>query len=271
MKKVVIVGGGIAGLTAGIYAAQCGFDVTIYEMHSIAGGNCTSWKRGDYLFEGGMHWLTGSSEKEPMYKVWKNIGAIHKNIKIITEESFVVYDHDGTNINLYCDADKLEAHLLSLSPEDKKPIKRMCKDMRLFANFSIPVNDINGLKTTRKSNLPLGMLFTMIPALTRMGSLNKISCSEYVGQFRHIGIQNALRLAMSEGDYFAIVLISTLADKAANSAGFPEGGSLPFVRRMVNRYEELGGRIEYKTPYRTSNCRRRACSWGGSWRAAHSG
>ena len=62
-KRVIIVGAGISGLTAGIYARRSGFDVTILESHNISGGLSTSWKRKGYLFEGGMHWLTGSSEK----------------------------------------------------------------------------------------------------------------------------------------------------------------------------------------------------------------
>ena len=70
MNKVIIVGGGIAGLSAGIYALQSGFDVTILEMHTITGGNNTSWRRGGYFFEGGMHWLTGSSKDNPIYKVY---------------------------------------------------------------------------------------------------------------------------------------------------------------------------------------------------------
>lgn len=37
-KKVVIIGGGIAGLSAGIYAAMNGFDTEIIEMNAIAGG-----------------------------------------------------------------------------------------------------------------------------------------------------------------------------------------------------------------------------------------
>ncbi|HOE56630.1 MAG TPA: oleate hydratase, partial [Bacillota bacterium] len=57
MKKVIIVGAGIAGLTAGVYALQSGFDTTIYESHTIPGGACTSWRRKGYLFEGGLLWL----------------------------------------------------------------------------------------------------------------------------------------------------------------------------------------------------------------------
>lgn len=36
--KVVIIGGGIAGLCAGVYLRRCGFETEILEMHSIAGG-----------------------------------------------------------------------------------------------------------------------------------------------------------------------------------------------------------------------------------------
>jgi len=53
-KKVIIVGAGIAGLTAAVYAKRSGFDVTLIEQHSIVGGMCTSWKRKGYLFEGAM-------------------------------------------------------------------------------------------------------------------------------------------------------------------------------------------------------------------------
>ena len=63
-KNVIIIGAGIAGLSAGVYAAKAGFKTTILESHIIPGGLSTSWKRKGYLFEGGMHWLTGSSEKQ---------------------------------------------------------------------------------------------------------------------------------------------------------------------------------------------------------------
>ena len=61
MKKrsVVVIGAGIAGLSAAVYLQRSGFDVTIYEQHEIPGGLSTSWSRKGYLFEGGMHWLTG--------------------------------------------------------------------------------------------------------------------------------------------------------------------------------------------------------------------
>ena len=81
MQKVIVIGGGVASLSAGIYAQRCGFITTIIlESHSIADGNCTSWKRKGYLFEGGMHWLTGSDSKAPIHKLWRCVGALDNSV-----------------------------------------------------------------------------------------------------------------------------------------------------------------------------------------------
>ena len=38
MKKVVIVGGGIAGMTAGILLQKAGFTTEIFEKNAVPGG-----------------------------------------------------------------------------------------------------------------------------------------------------------------------------------------------------------------------------------------
>lgn len=48
MKKVVIIGGGISGLSAGIYAQQMGYQTEIYEKNPMVGGECTGWNRQGY-------------------------------------------------------------------------------------------------------------------------------------------------------------------------------------------------------------------------------
>ena len=40
---LVIIGAGVAGLTAGCYAARAGYRTTILEMHDLPGGLCTSF------------------------------------------------------------------------------------------------------------------------------------------------------------------------------------------------------------------------------------
>ena len=44
-KSIIIIGAGLSGLSAGCYGQMNGYRTQIFEMHSKAGGACTSWKR----------------------------------------------------------------------------------------------------------------------------------------------------------------------------------------------------------------------------------
>ena len=48
--KILIIGGGIAGLCAAVYAQRSGYQAEVFEMHDSAGGLATSWRRGEYTF-----------------------------------------------------------------------------------------------------------------------------------------------------------------------------------------------------------------------------
>lgn len=146
MKKLIIVGAGVSGLSAGVYAARNGFDVTIFEKHIIPGGLSTSWKRKGYLFEGGMHWLTGSSEKLFLNKVWREVGALKENNPVFYRDPFYVLKSGVKELCLYRDVDRLEEELLRYAPEDKRAIRRLCDDIRLFKGVHMIVDDIPFLK-----------------------------------------------------------------------------------------------------------------------------
>jgi uncharacterized protein with NAD-binding domain and iron-sulfur cluster len=45
MKKIITVGDGMSRLSTGIYTLQSGFDVTIYEKHTIPSGVSKSWTK----------------------------------------------------------------------------------------------------------------------------------------------------------------------------------------------------------------------------------
>lgn len=51
MKKTVIIGGGIAGLTAGIYLQKAGIQTEIYEKNKVPGGMCMGWRREGYFID----------------------------------------------------------------------------------------------------------------------------------------------------------------------------------------------------------------------------
>ena len=76
MKKIIIIGGGIAGLSAGIYAQKLGLESVIYEKHYISGGECTGWDREGFHIDGCIHWLMGTKEGTGLNNIWKDVGAL---------------------------------------------------------------------------------------------------------------------------------------------------------------------------------------------------
>lgn len=241
-KKVIVIGGGIAGLSAGVYALRCGFDVTVVESHRIAGGNCTSWRRNGYLFEGGMHWLTGSAKEEPISKMWRTVGALNDSVRILCPEPFIEYDYHGTPIRFYRDVDSTEKHLISLSPADEKEIKVLCNNIRKLKTLSMPVTDLPGAKVTKKTYPPISLLFVAISATRMMRAFSKIYRDAYISRFTHAGIREML-YALTEEKTGIVPLCFTMGTLARGDGGFPEGGSLPFVERIVNTFKSLGGTL----------------------------
>ncbi|MDR1353791.1 MAG: NAD(P)/FAD-dependent oxidoreductase, partial [Treponema sp.] len=244
MAKVIIVGGGIAGLTAGIYAQKSGFETVIYESAMVPGGNCTGWRRKGYFFEGGMHWLTGSSPDQMLNRVWHEVGALSGSSRIINADPFMVCIWEGAQICLYRDPAKLGDHLRAISPEDGPLIGNLCRDIRRFIPLKIPVMDIPNLKVREKSRPALGALLNMLPALSRLIPLGKLPVKEYAGRFKHPGIRLLLSNVVPP-EYDTVSLIYTLADFASGDGGYVEGGSTKLSANMAGRFTELGGALRY--------------------------
>ncbi|MEX1308467.1 MAG: NAD(P)/FAD-dependent oxidoreductase [Eubacteriales bacterium] len=245
MKNVIIIGAGIAGLTAGIYARMSGFETTIYESHTITGGASTSWKRKGYLFEGGMHWLTGSSPKTSLHKIWREVGALNDSVNVINRDPFFTLEHQGQTAYLYRDVKKLQQHFLEIAPEDRREILRLCRDIRKFFSFQMPVTDIKGVEVKNKSSMSFTDILSMLPALPRMGFYAKMTAKTYAERYKSPILKIMLQSIVGP-DINATGLLFTLATLMSGDGGYPEGGSLAMDGRMAQYFESLGGRIEYK-------------------------
>lgn len=120
-NSLIIVGSGMAGLSAGCYARMNGYDATIFEMHNIPGGLCTAWEKKGYKFDISMHMLTGSAYG-PFHKMWKELGVPQKF-------SFHYHDHTamvdgmGKKLLLTTNRKELEKNMQTISPEDVKHIR----------------------------------------------------------------------------------------------------------------------------------------------------
>lgn len=243
MKKLIIIGAGIAGLTTGIYGKLNGFETEIYEMHSQPGGECTGWKRKGYYFDGCIHWLMGSKVGSPLNKIWREVGALDDTVNIINHDFFYSYEEDGKVVYLYRDIAKLKTHLNEVAPEDSEMITYLCKAIEASKSVGIPTQKPLDLLNSFDV---IKMLIKMQPAIKYVPKLEKMSIQEFADQFHSPVLKNALTMLIPP--YFkATSLIATIASMAGGDSGWPEGGSLALAKRVEAKYKSLEGEVFYNS------------------------
>lgn len=74
MKKCVIIGSGLGGLACGCILSKNGFQVTVLEQGFQIGGCLQTFRRGDAVFETGMHYIGGADEHQVLRMMMHYLG-----------------------------------------------------------------------------------------------------------------------------------------------------------------------------------------------------
>ncbi len=250
--KVNIIGAGVSGLCAGSYLQMNGFEVEIFEKHSIPGGLCTSWKKGDYTVDGSIHWILGTDKGSGFYYMWselldlKRIPFHHHDERICLEvkENFNKY---GSKIfHLYTNLDRLQAYMIDLAPEDEKVIRRFIKDIRVLQDFDLPpVMDKLPLLPSIIRGIKMSRYLRFLFILLKQKHETNFSLSR---KFKNPFLRECLRLLFDDNEVNMLVFNFPMAVFDKKSAGYPIGGSLSWAKRLEEKFISLGGKMHYNTP-----------------------
>ncbi len=233
--KIIVIGAGIAGLCAAVYAQRCGYQVEVLEMHDSPGGLATSWHRGEYTFETCLHWLFGSNPDGEMYTRWLEVFDIDK-LRFVYHEEFVrIEDEHGECLRCYSNIDRLETEMLRRAPEDAVEIGNFASTVRSLSRFKMPdpTEGWGGNWLTYLRDLPY---------LPLLHDLSSMSSKEYGYKFT----DPLIRGFFGEGDMgqlSAIALFFSLAWMNGRDAGYPIGGSQAVIRGITHKLASLGGRL----------------------------
>jgi phytoene dehydrogenase-like protein len=243
-QSVIIIGAGIAGLSAGCYAQMNGFCSRIFEMHTIPGGLCTSWKRGEYVFDGGLRYLTGTSPHSKVHQLWQELGLLQDREIYYYDEFECIEDADGRALHIYTDIDRLEQHMIELAPQDRESITDLTEALRQFTKMELPV-DITPTDLDDMLELGQGILPVLIPVLR----WRNVTLQEFTERFQDPFLRKALPefFQFSPPDFPMMLLLTTLAMMNDREAGYPIGGGLQFAQDIAQRYLELGGEVHYRS------------------------
>ena len=240
-KKIVIIGGGVSGLSAGIYCQLNGFDTEILEMNHLPGGQCTAWDRKGYRFDYCLHWLVGTAFG-PYHSIWKTTGVLNDNVKVINQEVHTkIVDEDEGEFLIYADIHRWEKYLIEMAPEDSVSIRKMCNDMRKTSKVEAYTNPA-GLRSVKEHLSSLRKIFPALPLLIKYG---RKTCNEY---FQSLHLTNKrllyfLQSVFGAKDFSALAFLMMLGWFHQKNAGYLLGGSLPLSVRMSEKFKSLGGTL----------------------------
>lgn len=232
MKKVIIIGAGVSGLSAGIHALLKGHKVVIYEKNSFCGGCCGGWYRKNYYIDNCMHWLTGTNQHTKLFKLWKKLGALDETSNLYQGKYFYKSYYNGESISLLCNTEKVRNEMIKLSPEDRREIDKFINIVNYFIKTNKKYNIINDLYNKTNSYLK-GIL-----------KYHHLSLNDYSKRFKHPLLQK-LFTDYIPGNFSTLSLIIAYATFASGNGKIYSDGSISFSKNIEKRFLDLGGVINY--------------------------
>jgi phytoene dehydrogenase-like protein len=239
MKKVVIIGGGIAGLSAGVYAKKSGYEVEIYEKNPVAGGQCMGWNRKEHHIDNCIHWLTGTHKNSSLRNLWESIGALTSNTEFVPCDKFYTSCIGEESITLWKDLDKTKRELLQISPEDEAEINKLMEHVTYATCCQMPIEKPMDMMSLM-DYIKLGKSMGKMPKVLK--EYGKIDLGDLAARFKHPLLKAVFTDYMLK-DYTASSFIVSYATVASGNGEIPVGGSLAMTNRIIDMFESLGGKL----------------------------
>ena len=239
MKKVLVIGGGLSGLSAGIYALKRGFDVTIIEKNDEVGGLCTTWYMNDTMIDGCVHWITGSSRGN-MMPIYKDVGILD-DVKIFKPPFFYKFYYKDIEIDVSRDSSKFKEQLLKYveTPDDSAGIKFFFKLLKKFRD--VPFHTGKPVSCMKKTEV-VGYIKSVAGIAFAWNKTIKLSILDFANSFDSEILKHFF-LSFMPSYYSLTYLVGILSQFVSDNADTIYCRSLDLSLNMKKKFIELGGKL----------------------------
>lgn len=249
--EVVVVGGGIGGLTVAALLAARGADVCLLERESRVGGCVTSFDKFGYSFEPGYGLYTSWQPNEIHDRVFSELPVEPPEVRLL-EPGYLVRLPDKSEISLTADKEAFENNLRGVFPECADSAISFYRKLEpLSAALQRVLQRAPDFLNTSRSR----QAYTLLSE-GRIGA--KILASRDHTTLQHLGGVSTRFLR------FIDVQLQTLAQAGANEVSYLfaaqvlteprggmfgiRGGASTLAERLADSIKQSGGRIRLDTP-----------------------
>lgn len=120
---IIIIGAGLGGLTAGAKLAREGMKVLVIEQHSRPGGCATTFKRGAFTLEVGLHEMDGPGGRDMKNRIFSELD-VTGNVEFLTVPEFYRFIRGDLAMTVPHDPQVAAARFSEKFPDEKEGIAR---------------------------------------------------------------------------------------------------------------------------------------------------
>lgn len=248
---IIVIGGGIAGLTAAAYVAKAGLSVALFEKQNKVGGLIQTFERNNVYFDGGLRSMENSGTLFPMLRqLGIEIDFVKSKTSIgVADSVMVLENHESIG--------EYQEFLIRQFPENADDIKKIISEVRKSMDYMEVLYGIdnptfmdlkNDKEYVRKKLLP--WMFKFLMTIRKINNL-KEPVDEYLQRFtknqalidvigQHFFQKTPASFALS---YFSLYL----------DYYYPKGGTATVVNKLAGYIKENGGVIQCSTTIEQHN------------------
>ena len=243
----IIIGGGLAGLTAASLLAKRGLSVAVIDKSYNPGGSCSVFRRGHVTFDQGSAMLYGFGEHG--YNAHRFVfNCLEEPIDIIRHDLLYIVNFKGRRIRFWPDVEKFADELSEVFPAEKDNIHRFYRDMLQMYRHVMVENPSYNTADETNPRTALKSMFRHPASYVRFLSYLNKSARELLGKyfsdpeiFKFFDKLTSTYCYATVEEAPAVLAAVMFVDNHVGGSYYPAGSTLFLPGKLEKVIEEYSG------------------------------
>jgi phytoene dehydrogenase-like protein len=243
-KHIVVVGGGLGGLSAAVHCAQNGHSVTLFEKQAQTGGYATSFTRSGFVFDPALHAVPAGGAGDPFERLMQQLGVGDRVAFLRINQGFCARLGSST-FRLDPDFNVLFSDLAGAFPADREGLRRLSAQIMKYAPlyYSTVEGNLSAIEIATRF-VPRIPLFLHHAAISTRDYLARFVKNQTLAALLyHPAIFYGIPMASFPAVNFMIMFYLIFAKGMFTIAG----GGRALSAALEQRFAALGGRVVLRT------------------------